>query len=91
MRTPLVDRLLGTGKLHQSMVTPEEVALAIVGQLYSGNSGQLYVPSYLGLAAGIKGFPHWLQQQIRMSVSNQVKEAALASMQIEKQYIESDM
>ncbi|KAK6508821.1 hypothetical protein TWF481_003589 [Arthrobotrys musiformis] len=37
----------------------------IVNLLYSGYGGTLIVPGHLGFAAGIRGWPHWLQEGLR--------------------------
>lgn len=48
---------------------PETVADAVVNQLHSGYGGQLILPARLSIMAGIKGFPLWLQESVRNSMS----------------------
>ena len=76
----MVERLVATGELRSSMAEPEEVAKQIADQLYSGHSGQIFSPPHMGLASGVRAFPHWVQEQLRMGLSASVKEATVASM-----------
>jgi hypothetical protein len=76
----LVQRLIDNG-LKVSMVEPEVVADAVVKQLYSGDSGQIVVPSSLSLATGIRGWPHWLHQKMLMDMSTSSKAATVAAME----------
>ncbi len=59
------------------MTEPEDLAGAVVKQIYSGNSGYVFFPRYFGLLAGIKGLPHWIQEPLRLSSANTVKAAVL--------------
>ncbi|KAJ9497430.1 hypothetical protein H2202_007234 [Exophiala xenobiotica] len=73
-------RLIDNG-LKVSMVEPEVVADAVLKQLYSGDSGQIVVPSSLSLATGIRGWPHWLHQMMLMDMSTSSKAATVAAME----------
>lgn len=75
--TPMLQPLLSAG-LRVSTVQPEEIADAVVKQLYSGNSGALYLPNplLLGIAAGMKGWPHWMQEWLRVTIARDVRDVA---------------
>ena len=58
---------------NEPIIEPEQVAEAVVNQVLSGKSGQIILPQILGIATGIKGFPFWLQEMIRSSKANTLK------------------
>jgi len=65
-RTPLIkdwESSLVAAKTF--ILPPEEVADKIVRQVLSGRSGQVYVPSHMSYISGIRGFPAWLQENLR--------------------------
>ena len=69
IRTPLIDGLTKSSKFRDFCLEPETVADAIVNQLYSGYGGQLILPSRLSILSGARGFPSWLQESLRNSMS----------------------
>ena len=65
-QTPLVagwDSSLIASKTY--VLPPSEVSDRIVEQVFSGRSGQVFVPGRLAVFSGIKGFPAWLQEHAR--------------------------
>lgn len=67
------------------MVEPEDIADEVVKQLYSGNSGALYLPRpIMGMLVGLKGLPHWLQEFFRLMLSRGAMDAAAKSAKAEK-------
>lgn len=76
----MIEHLVAHG-LKASMVEPDLVADAVVRQLYSGNSGQLVVPSLYSMATGMRGWPHWLHQKILMGMSEGSKDATVSAME----------
>ncbi|KAL2393227.1 Dehydrogenase RED2 [Exophiala dermatitidis] len=69
IRTPLLQPLLNAGKWKEFTLEPETVAEAVVSQVLKGESGQLIIPARLGLAAGVRGWPSWLQEVVWWSNS----------------------
>lgn len=81
IRTPEIRELEETGHFREATLPPEDVATAVVNQLLSGNSGQVFVPQGMAMAAGVRGFPHWLQLKIGMGLSAALKPATDAAME----------
>ncbi|VUC38070.1 unnamed protein product [Clonostachys rosea] len=69
VHTPMIARLKEQGKMRDPTVSPEEVAGRVVDQLYSTYGAQIVVPGSLGWVSLLRGFPGWLQEGIRDSVS----------------------
>lgn len=65
----MIAKLKEQGKMRDSTVTSEEVACRIVDQLYSTYGAQIVVPESLGWVSFLRGFPGWLQESVRDSVS----------------------
>ncbi|KAF2117938.1 hypothetical protein BDV96DRAFT_644275 [Lophiotrema nucula] len=72
IRTPMVQRLIDTGKMKSGWTEAEDVAKAITKQLYSGYGGQVIIPDSLWWTSAIRGFPSWLQEKLRDAVSKQL-------------------
>jgi all-trans-retinol dehydrogenase (NAD+) len=61
---------------NQQLLNPEEVADAVVNQILSGRSGQIYLPSSMSFpAAGIRAFPIWIQELGRDGTKDDCKAA----------------
>ncbi|WAO87442.1 Hypothetical protein NCS54_00475100 [Fusarium falciforme] len=69
VQTPMIAKPKEEGKMRDPTVTPEEVAGRIVNQLYSTYGAQIVVPESLGWVSLLRGFPGWLQESVRDSVS----------------------
>ncbi|KAF2036734.1 NAD(P)-binding protein [Setomelanomma holmii] len=64
IRTRMVQELIDSGKMSM-----------IVEQLYSTYGSQVVIPRSLWWVSAIRGFPSWLQENMRESVSKQLLEA----------------
>jgi hypothetical protein len=56
------------GELRQQgvkLLTPEEVADAVVARLCSGRGGQVVVPERETFVHGLRGWPRWAQEMFR--------------------------
>ncbi|KPM44520.1 hypothetical protein AK830_g2009 [Neonectria ditissima] len=69
VQTPMISKIKEQGRLQDPTVSPEEVAERIVSQLYSTYGAQIVVPESLGWVSLLRGFPGWLQETMRDSVS----------------------
>ncbi|KAK2923097.1 Short-chain dehydrogenase/reductase SDR [Fusarium oxysporum f. sp. vasinfectum] len=67
--TPMIADLVAERKLKDTPVTPEDVADRIVNQVLSGFGSQIIVPPSLGWTSMIRGFPGWLQESLRDTVT----------------------
>lgn len=69
VRTPLVedfmDRLEGSGV---RLLTSDQIANEVVGQIQSKRGGQLIIPRSAAGISAIRGWPTWLQEVIRDAV-----------------------
>lgn len=72
----MIQRLIDNGSFTDPVLEPEDVADAIVRQLYSGYGAQIIVPSSLWWVSAIRGFPSWLQEFFRDAVSTTLLKAA---------------
>ncbi|KAK7417252.1 hypothetical protein QQX98_004686 [Neonectria punicea] len=69
VQTPMISKIKEQGKLQDPTVSPEEVADRMVNQLYSTYGAQIVIPESLGWVSLLRGFPGWLQESMRDSVS----------------------
>jgi all-trans-retinol dehydrogenase (NAD+) len=75
VRTRLVDSYLASlEKKNTDLLTPETVANAVINQITSGKSGQIYLPPVLSLISAIRAFPWWFQEVIRDSLKNDCRD-----------------
>lgn len=65
MIRPLID----SGKFKDPCSEPEEVADAIVDQIYSGYGAQIFVPRKMKYKPLVRGLPTWFQENARDSVT----------------------
>lgn len=75
VKTPLVTsyaKSLESSKAVQ--IEPEMVANAILKQIESGRSGRIVLPKWMGLLANARAWADWLQQVVRDSSKDDVKE-----------------
>ena len=49
--------MVGQPGFPKKLLEPEDVADAIVAQILSGQSGQIFLPKGTSLVSGIRGFP----------------------------------
>lgn len=57
------------------VIEPETVANAVVKQILSGKSGQICLPSWMGLGALARGFPWWVQEIVRDGSKDNIMKA----------------
>ncbi|KAJ4144383.1 hypothetical protein LMH87_003267 [Akanthomyces muscarius] len=63
VRTPFLDNVEGLKEMQDQipMLTPEQVADRIAGQIFSRTAGEVNVPSHMDYITGFRGWPHWIQ------------------------------
>jgi hypothetical protein len=61
--------MIESGKLKDTTISADDVATAIVNQLYSGYGGRIVCPESLGWTSLIRGLPGWLQESLRDKVT----------------------
>lgn len=71
----MIQNLIDSKKFTDTVVEPEDVAGAIVRQLYSGYGEQIIVPPSLWWVSAVRGFPSWLQENFRDSVTKDLLKA----------------
>jgi short-subunit dehydrogenase len=69
VRTPMISKLSSNPAFKDNILEPEDVANAIVSQLYSGYGGQVVLPKSGSWVSIVRGFPLWLQEILRTEVS----------------------
>jgi NAD(P)-dependent dehydrogenase (short-subunit alcohol dehydrogenase family) len=73
VRTPLVGSWEAVlRKEGESLLQPREVADAIVNQIFSCSSGQIFLPETMYGVAGLRGWPNWLQEKVRDGLAKTV-------------------
>ncbi|GKT53820.1 short-chain dehydrogenase/reductase [Colletotrichum tofieldiae] len=73
--TPMIQKLVETGKLREPTVNAADVAGAVVNQIFTGYGAQVCVPSGLGWTSMIRGLPVWLQEGLRDTVTRGLLDA----------------
>ncbi|VUC24020.1 unnamed protein product [Clonostachys rosea] len=75
VQTPLIQNMTTHPSFHDPLIGPEVVADKIVKHVMRGDrGGEIYLPWYGSLLAGIRGFPLWLQEFIRDSKAGMLRE-----------------
>lgn len=65
VRTPLIKNLIIHPTFKDGVLEPEHVADAVVKHVMAGGRGDIFVPGYGAVLAGLRGFPAWLQELLR--------------------------
>ncbi|KAH6887765.1 hypothetical protein B0T10DRAFT_530139 [Thelonectria olida] len=65
VRTPLIKNLIEHPTFKDGVLEPEDVAGAVVDRVVTGGRGDLFVPGYGAVLAGMRGFPAWFQELVR--------------------------
>ncbi|KAK1676775.1 hypothetical protein BDP55DRAFT_100680 [Colletotrichum godetiae] len=65
IRTALIEKVHSSGPFKSKILEPEPVVDAIFKQVVSGRSGHVYLPGDYARAAGLRAWPHWLQESLR--------------------------
>jgi all-trans-retinol dehydrogenase (NAD+) len=76
VRTPLTDSLSRKKDFKEYVLEPTTVADAVVSQIFKGESAQLILPGRLGVMSTVRGWPSWLQEGLRNSVANVLRDVA---------------
>lgn len=70
VRTPMIEKMMQAGShWKEPVLEPREISSAVIGQIVSGNGGQVVVPGSYGLAALVRAYPSWIQEWIRNGIS----------------------
>lgn len=73
IRTAMMEPWLQRPDFKESVMEPEDVASAVVKQVVSGKSGQLFLPHVPMCAlAMLRSWPAWIQQSIRNHIARQL-------------------
>lgn len=76
VRTPLLIPVEAElAKRGAVMIEPEEVADAVVGQVFSCRSAQVFMPSSGSRISLLRGLPNWVQESVRGGVSQTIAES----------------
>lgn len=70
VRTPLIESLFQDREFHEFVLEPDTVAEAVVAQIRKAKSAQLILPGRYGLMSGVRVLPGWMQEILRNSVAN---------------------
>jgi len=79
VNTSLCDSYMKSVRLEKALVLePQDVAEAVVKQILSGRSGQLFLPNFpIAIASGVRAWPIWLQEMFRDSMRNTIDERSV--------------
>ncbi|KAG0649589.1 Dehydrogenase RED2 [Hyphodiscus hymeniophilus] len=77
IRTPLIQRLLDHPGFKDPVIEPEVVVSRVVDQVVSGQSGQLFLPSAIGVFGYLRSWPSWLQNGFRNRIAHTLEEVKL--------------
>jgi len=72
VRTPLIEPLTSHPDFIEPVLELEDVSEAIVNQVLSGRSAQIFLPSKLSFVSSIRGWPSWLQEGVRNNIGRQL-------------------
>lgn len=76
MRTPLIAPVEAEIKKRGAeIMEPEDVAKAIVKQVFDCRGAQVFLPQSAGKSSWIRALPNWMQEGIRMGVSKTITES----------------
>jgi all-trans-retinol dehydrogenase (NAD+) len=64
-KTPLFQGYSNDSRFLVPTLEPQTVAEAIVKQVLTGRSGQVIIPGFGSVMAFLRGFPHWMQLNVR--------------------------
>lgn len=65
----MIRPLIESGRFKDPCSEPEEVADAVVDQIYSGYGAQVFIPRKMEYASLARGLPTWFQENARDSIS----------------------
>ncbi|KAH6683865.1 short chain dehydrogenase/reductase [Halenospora varia] len=70
VRTPLIEHLSKKKDFKDFVLEPATVANAVVSQIRKAESAQLILPGRYSIMSSARGWPSWLQEGLRNSVAN---------------------
>jgi len=77
VQTLLIKNLTAHPTFHDPLMTPNTVAERIVQHVMRGErGGEIYLPWYAGLLAGLRGWPLWVQELARDSTAGTLRETS---------------
>lgn len=76
VRTPLTQQLLEKPGFKDPVLEPEVVVDAVVKQVVSGKSAQLFLPPSASVLSMVRSWPSWLQESLRNSISHTLEGVA---------------
>ncbi|KAL0932078.1 uncharacterized protein CTRU02_213031 [Colletotrichum truncatum] len=65
IRTALIEKVHSKGKFKALLLEPELVVDRIFQQIISGRSGHVCIPEEYTWVAGLRAWPHWVQERVR--------------------------
>lgn len=65
----MISPLTSNPKFRDRVVEPEDIANAVVRQLYRDEGSQLIVPQSMWYMSALRGCPAWLQESLGATVS----------------------
>lgn len=76
VRTPLIAPVEAEIKKRGAVIMePEDVADAVVKQVFGCRGAQVFVPESAGKSSLIRALPNWVQERIRLGVSRTITES----------------
>ncbi|KAL2837379.1 hypothetical protein BJX68DRAFT_259605 [Aspergillus pseudodeflectus] len=74
VRTPMITTLTSAGdRFSQPILTPKEVADAVVRQILAQKSGQVILPGHLKPLSSLRALPLWIQGAVRGAAARSLK------------------
>ncbi|KAL3445404.1 hydroxysteroid 17-beta dehydrogenase 11 [Aspergillus insuetus] len=74
VRTPMITTLTSAGdRFRQPILTPKEVADAVVKQILAQKSGQVVLPGHLKPLSWLRALPFWIQGAVRGAAARSLK------------------
>jgi hypothetical protein len=77
IRTPLTQRLLEKPGFNDHVLEPEDVASAVVKQVVSAKSAQMFMPPSFAFLGMLRSWPSWLQESLRNHVAHILEDVEL--------------
>ncbi|KAF5600597.1 short-chain dehydrogenase reductase [Fusarium pseudoanthophilum] len=67
IRTPMMAKVIQAKAFASTLLEPEAVVDKLFNHIINAKSGQVFIPDRLWTAAGMRGWPAWLQALVRRS------------------------
>jgi hypothetical protein len=73
VQSPLIKHLLAdSAQTKNRILSADDVSSAVIKQLVRGNSGQVLIPRWMGIASMVRGLPAWVQEMVRDHYSRRI-------------------